>query len=220
MGISYETNVNMGPKILDLESTDAPDVCEGLHLQQLDKLRPERNGSAWRDPSTKGVFQNAEDRTAPCRSTRTGQCSVPVPQCHVIDDINRIRYNMCASCAGRLALYSCSADAAESAKRGHHGRRSEVAVGAREEEEQQQEEDEAPDGGWGWVVTFGCFIIAVSYGFVFASRCSWAWECMSVCFDARDPSSKRESLAPYFKTRPELLLKLLTPLPRSSRSRM
>ncbi|XP_042877167.1 monocarboxylate transporter 13-like [Penaeus japonicus] len=68
---------------------------------------------------------------------------------------------MCASCAGRLALYSCSADTAEDVKRGH-SRRNEVAVSSKEEEEEEEEEeeDEAPDGGWGWVVTFGCFIIA------------------------------------------------------------
>lgn len=173
----------MGPKIVDLESTDTPVVCDGLHGQQLDKIHTERNDSVWRDSNNKELFQNAEDRTAPCQSTRTGQCSVAVPECHVIDDINRIRYNMCASCAGRLALYSCSADAAEDAKRGH-GHRNEVVVGPKEGEE-EEEEDEAPDGGWGWVVTFGCFIIAVSYGFMFVCRglvgvgiyiCSWAWE--------------------------------------------
>lgn len=31
------------------------------------------------------------------------------------------------------------------------------------EEEKEEDEDAVPDGGWGWVVTFGCIIIAVIF---------------------------------------------------------
>lgn len=31
------------------------------------------------------------------------------------------------------------------------------------EEKEEEKEEELPDGGWGWVVTFGCVIIAVFF---------------------------------------------------------
>lgn len=31
------------------------------------------------------------------------------------------------------------------------------------EEEKEEDEEAVPDGGWGWVVTFGCIIIAVIF---------------------------------------------------------
>lgn len=33
----------------------------------------------------------------------------------------------------------------------------------REKEEKEESEEELPDGGWGWVITFGCITIAVIF---------------------------------------------------------
>lgn len=50
-----------------------------------------------------------------------------------------------------------------------------VREGKGEEEKEEEDEEAVPDGGWGWVVTFGCIIIAVIFFRLYSPS-------FSVCF--------------------------------------